>query len=237
MSPRCLAFSLFATVRSGQKRPALSSSSPSPSPSPLRFASREGREGEGGMHRNANLAATANLYYPRPSRKRERDSPLDRGQHARGFALRPGPGINLSSNLSSTSRRNADTMPESCLSFQLRAPLGISSSFQTKRDSSSISIPRFSDSRPSTRRILLRNGIFRSGISKKSKEKVCFSSQAERISDFSSSFSLFGGNLFLVPSDHPSPNCFYSTKREGGARGVLLAEDCGKRKLFRFSFL
>lgn len=62
LSPRCLAFSLFATVRSGQKRPALSSSSPSPSDSPR--GRDEGGWRRRGTHRNANL------YYPR---ERERE--------------------------------------------------------------------------------------------------------------------------------------------------------------------
>lgn len=63
LSPRCLAFSLFATVRSGQKRPALSSSSPSPSDSP------RGRD-EGGWRRRGDASKRKPVL---SSRERERD--------------------------------------------------------------------------------------------------------------------------------------------------------------------
>lgn len=63
LSPRCLAFSLFATVRSGQKRPALSSSSPSPSDSP------RGRD-EGGWRRREDALKRKPVL---SSRERERD--------------------------------------------------------------------------------------------------------------------------------------------------------------------
>lgn len=63
--------------------------------------------------------------------------------------MRPGPGINLSSNLWSTSRRNADTMPDP-LSFQpTRTSWNLTVAVPTERDSSSISIPRAPDFPPS----------------------------------------------------------------------------------------
>lgn len=91
--------------------------------------------------------------------------------------MRPGPGINLSSNLWSTSRRNADTMPDP-LSFQpTRTSWNLTVAVPTERDSSSISIPRLSPAPPifpphSSRRILLGSGIFRSGRFEEIEEKV-----------------------------------------------------------------
>lgn len=69
LSPRCLAFSLFATVRSGQKRPALSFSSPSPSDSP------RGRD-EGGWRRRGDASKRKPVLSSR-ERERERSLPLD----------------------------------------------------------------------------------------------------------------------------------------------------------------
>lgn len=203
LSPRCLAFSLFATVRSGQKRPALSSSSPSPSDSPR--GRDEGGWRRRGTHRNANL------YYPR-ERERERSLPLD-GASTRADS----PWDRVRASISrQTSGRLVVEMPTQCPILSLsnrRAPLGIWRSPFQPNGIPPLSLfpgcpprPRFSPLIPPAE-FFWGAGFFDRDVSKKSRRRCLF---------------LLSRQL----RDQPSPNRF--DPMGGGRvsrRGVSLQED------------